>query len=186
MIEATSIPNASLRLVAFLSHATSSISASKQAIRKMNQRAGTRLLALQEWQIYLTACDSPALSLQNAYELYRQRWSIEILFKAFKSHMRIDQIPAYASESMVRCLVLWALIRIARSFVVVLPILEEALDRASVSLLKLYSLIEALALDLSPFYFENPSNLETFLKHCRYEKRKRVSLPANLKVLSLG
>ncbi len=162
----------------------------RRKVRAMaKHRGGTaskRLLALQDWKIYLTTSRSQALSLENAHELYRQRWTIEILFKAFKSHMRVDRIPAYASESMVRCLVLCTLIRIARSVVTVLPILEKALGQQSASLLKLYNLIEALAFDPGSNYFENRSNLDNFLRHCRYEKRKRVSMPQRLQALSLG
>lgn len=151
---------------------------------KRRKRAPSKeLLELQDWQIYLTTCGPEALSLGKVRELYRQRWAIEILFKAFKSHMRVDKMPPLASATMARCLILCSLARIARAAVVALPTLDGDGDEQQVSLLKFYSLVEALGGELDDDYLADDSNRDNFVRHCRYEKRKRASMPERLKSL---
>lgn len=149
----------------------------KETAKRKGRTPSRELLELQDWQIYLTTCDRERLSFEDAYDLYCQRWTIEVLFKGFKSHMHIDQIPPYVSEMMVRCLVFCTLIRIAQTSVVTLSILEKTLKEPSVSALKLFSLVEALGFEPDFSYFCDRANLDNFLKHCRYEKRKRKPLP---------
>ena len=106
-----------------------------------------------------------------------QRWTIEILFKDFKSHMRIDKAPPRCSEAMLRSLVLSALLRIALAFVVALPIIEGNSGDRQISSLKLLSLMEALDCIGENIDFEERSLIGSVLRHCRYEKRKRKSAP---------
>ena len=117
------------------------------------------------------------MSFEDAYALYCQRWTVEVLFKAFKSHMHIDRMPPYTSEAMVRCLVFCTLIQIAQATVITFQILEETLKEPSISALKLFSLVEALGFEPDCSYFCERAKLDNFLKHCRYEKRKRKPLP---------
>lgn len=53
-------------------------------------------------------------------------------------------------------------------------------SKGEVSILKLHSLVEALGYEPDGSYFEELANLENFLRHCRYEKRKRKPLPQRL------
>lgn len=152
----------------------------KENAKRKGRTPSRYLLELQDWQIHLTTCDRDSLSFEEVFELYRQRWMIEILFKGFKSHMSIGRMPPYGSEMMVRCLILCTLIRIVLASVVTLPILEEAPQERHISVLKLLSLVEALGFEPNSSYFDERINLDNFLRHCRYEKRKRKALPQRL------
>lgn len=157
----------------------------RRKIRETAKRKGRtpsrELLELQDWQIYLTTCDRDSLTFEDVFELYCQRWAIEVLFKGFKSHMRIDKIPPYCSEAMARCLVCAALVRIVLATQIALfPILEQDPGEPRISLLKVFSLVEVLGFEPGCRYFEDRARLANFLRHCRYEKRKRKPLPERL------
>lgn len=140
-------------------------------------------LALLDWQLYLTSCKAERLGYETAHGLYRQRWTIEILFKGFKSHMRIDRIPPQCNEMTLRCLVVSTLLLVALLHVTVLPELRKSCGESRVSSLKLLGLVEALGaltilmtpLDRLP--------MDSMRRHCCYEKRKRKSLPERLEGL---
>jgi len=149
----------------------------RENMKRKGRSPSRKILELQGWQIYLTTCPRELLPFDDAFELYRQRWAIEILFKGFKSHMRIDCVPPRASESMVRCLIFSSLIRVAMACVVTLPLLFEVERTSEVSMLKVFSLIEALGFEPGESYFKDAANLENFTRHSLYEKRKRKSLP---------
>lgn len=66
--------------------------------RKLRQRAkahgGTpsrKELALCEWTVYVTNAPPKLLSLEEAFVLARLRWQVEIVFKLWKSHLKIDE-----------------------------------------------------------------------------------------------
>ncbi len=155
----------------------------KRTAKRKGHTPSKLSLLLQDWQIYLTSCSREQLDCEQARELYRQRWSIEILFKGFKSHMRIDEIPPFASESMSRCLVAATLIRVALSHAVVLPTLSAESPAREVSALKLLGLIETLGCLLEIATTNEDALVANFLKHCHYETRKRKSLPQSLQCL---
>lgn len=50
------------------------------------------VLALLSWSIFLTTLDKEKTDFKNIFELYNLRWRIETLFKAMKSHLRLDKI----------------------------------------------------------------------------------------------
>lgn len=61
-----------------------------EARRKGNMVSATRL-ALASWTILVTNVPPELLSVQEALVLARTRWQIELLFKLWKSHGRIDE-----------------------------------------------------------------------------------------------
>ena len=58
-------------------------------------------LALADWTILLTNVPSALLTVEEAVVLYRVRWQIELLFKLWKEHGRVDESM---SEQPVRML----------------------------------------------------------------------------------
>lgn len=155
----------------------------KETAKRKGRTASQRLLDLQDWEIFLTTCDPELLPQENLFELYAQRWAIEILFKGFKSHMRIASLPPRCSGSMALSLILSSLIAIVFATAVVLPRLELGAGVASTSILKLYSLVHCLGFTPDHRYLEDPARLENLIRHSRYEKRKRKSLPQRLEAL---
>lgn len=159
----------------------------RRAFRKTAKKKGRTpskiSLQLQSWQIYLTSCSVEELEAGQVRELYRQRWAIEILFKAFKTHMRFEQLPAYASETMLRCLVLAALLRITLTHTFISPFLDARSGAGYISSLKLYSLCEAIGSIGAVISVSGNDIAQCMVRHCLYENRERMSLPQKLATL---
>ena len=60
------------------------------AVRKQVP-VSARSLALAQWTLLVTNVPSELLSLKEALILYRVRWQIELLFKLWKQHAKIDE-----------------------------------------------------------------------------------------------
>ena len=140
---------------------------------KTLSKAASKLL---DWQVYLTSCSKKKLPGSKAKELYCQRWGIEILFKAMKSHMRLADIPPQSSLEMVQCLVYATLLRIVLCHATVLPWARSVCGSTRVSALKLASLVEALGAMPLGFQFDQETLEANLIKHCQYDKRKRRNL----------
>jgi hypothetical protein len=54
-------------------------------------------LQWQDWTIFVTNCQAEMLSWQAVVVLYRARWQIELMFKLWKSHNRLEGHRAAAS-----------------------------------------------------------------------------------------
>jgi IS4 transposase len=48
-------------------------------------------MALAAWNVVITNIPEELLSLDEAFVLTRVRWQIELLFKLWKSHGRVDE-----------------------------------------------------------------------------------------------
>jgi hypothetical protein len=72
--------------------------ARRRRLREDAQRQRRRLtaetLALADWTVLVTNAPAAKLSLAEALVLKRARWQIELLFKLWKSHGRIDESPS--------------------------------------------------------------------------------------------
>lgn len=53
-----------------------------------------RYLKLLGWTILLTNVTAAQLSAQQLWEVYSTRWQIEVLFKSWKSHFQLGQLPS--------------------------------------------------------------------------------------------
>jgi len=70
---------------------------SRQRKEKERGKKGTvdlRTLEATEYVILLTSASADTLTLEQAFELYRFRWQIELAFKRLKSIIDLDQMPA--------------------------------------------------------------------------------------------
>jgi Transposase DDE domain len=63
----------------------------REAARKKGRQASTTRLALAAWTLLVTNVPRDRLTLREALVLARVRWQIELLFKLWKSHGRIDE-----------------------------------------------------------------------------------------------
>jgi len=73
-------------------------------------------LALCAWAIFITDVSSQSLSPENIAKIYAIRWYIEILFKAWKSYCHFEEIPSFATKSMVEASIYAKLIYIVLFF----------------------------------------------------------------------
>jgi DDE family transposase len=62
-------------------------------------------LAMQGWTIYLTNVPASVLSSKQIGALYGQRWQIEIIFKAWKSHFQLETISSAMSPAQLEVLI---------------------------------------------------------------------------------
>lgn len=70
---------------------------SRRRKEKERNKKGTvdlRTLEASEYVILLTSANPETLSVEQAFELYRFRWQIELTFKRLKSIMNLDSLPA--------------------------------------------------------------------------------------------
>lgn len=63
----------------------------KEAARRRQHRVSKKQLALASWTVLITNVPASMLSLAEALVLARVRWQIELLFKLWKSHGRVDE-----------------------------------------------------------------------------------------------
>jgi len=70
----------------------------QQRRRRLNERARKKgdtlsptTLALADWIVFITNVPAKLLSLAEAFVVARCRWQIELIFKLWKSHGRIDE-----------------------------------------------------------------------------------------------
>ena len=70
--------------------------------RRQRRRLTAETLALAEWTALVTNAPAEKLSLAEALVLKRARWQIELLFKLWKGHGRIDASPS-ADPDRVLC-----------------------------------------------------------------------------------
>jgi hypothetical protein len=59
--------------------------------RRHGQPVSAERLALADWEVLVTNVPADRLTLDEAWELARVRWQIELLFKLWKSHGQIDE-----------------------------------------------------------------------------------------------
>lgn len=62
----------------------------RETARKKGVMPSTAALALAEWTLLITNIPSALLTLQEALVVAKVRWQIELLFKLWKSHGRVD------------------------------------------------------------------------------------------------
>jgi hypothetical protein len=59
--------------------------------KEKGRAVSARLLALAGWEVFISNASEEELSLKEAMVLARARWQIELVFKLWKSHGRIDE-----------------------------------------------------------------------------------------------
>jgi hypothetical protein len=70
--------------------------------QRQRRRLTAETLALADWTVLVTNAPAAKLSLAEALVLKRARWQIELLFKLWKSHGRVDASPS-ADPDRVLC-----------------------------------------------------------------------------------
>lgn len=65
----------------------------RKAKKTKRCRPTPRSLALLGWAIFITNVPREVCGAKSVAELYGLRWRIETLFKAWKSHFRITEVP---------------------------------------------------------------------------------------------
>jgi hypothetical protein len=69
--------------------------------RDLRRQPNATYLALLGWAIFLTNVDRKVLSARAVAQVYGLRWRIETIFKAWKSHFRITEVPDGSPEQLL-------------------------------------------------------------------------------------
>jgi hypothetical protein len=142
-----------------------------RANRDRRLRPSPERLALLDWEIFLTNVPPDRWSAAEVVETYRLRWRIEILFKAWKSHFRLDHFTN-GSATQIELLVYGRLLWITLFKVAFLP---PTAHPPALSTLKLAAfcqdyLLFPLLLLFQPA-FDSSFLLQQIAYHCRSESK---------------
>ena len=73
----------------------------REEARKKGRNVSKNSLELMDWTILLTNVPSCMLLLDQVALLYSVRWQIELIFKLWKSHMKLYIISGYRKERIL-------------------------------------------------------------------------------------
>jgi hypothetical protein len=149
-------------------------------------------LALLGWEIFITNVDRDVFTAEQIADIYELRWRIEIVFKSWKSHFSLTNVPK-ASATRVLAYIYAMLIFIAMFQTYVYARLYRAYYQKNshqLSLLKLARFFKeqiwAVTLFFQTLEEMTPQKLiEQIFYHCVYELRKD-RLNYTEKVAALG
>jgi len=152
----------------------------RQARQNRDRRCppSAQRLALMGWSIYITNVPRSLWSARTVAETYGLRWRIETIFKSWKSHFALIQVPA-GSRAQVESLIYAKLI-----FVTVFQVCfwqrwlveTPSEERPVLSLLKVAEAVQSFLFVLVLSHIGIDPNLaweQLVGAHCRYERRHR-------------
>jgi len=139
-------------------------------------RPSKKSLELLGWQILITNVEDSVWDTKTVATVYGIRWRIEIIFKAWKSHFQLKNVPCGSSAQVEAC-VLAKLLYITffqAFFHAINQYMTDKYDKP-LSILKMAVLFSGFPTLVHMFLFGNKTQLiEDILRtHCSYEKRKR-------------
>jgi Transposase DDE domain len=149
--------------------------------RDRRTRPGKKHLFLLGWDIFITNVEKQKLQGNDITMLYRIRWRIEIIYKSWKSYIRITNLPEGTNkirvESFIYSLLIFILLFQVHFYEYYLQI-QKLKSSQQISLIKLMQyIVNNITLIIYLSYLNNTSyknNLlsKQILYYCRYEKRK--------------
>jgi len=165
----------------------------KAHARRQGRTGSRRHLAMCDWTLLITNVPEPWVPLDMVRALYTLRWQIELLFKQFKSILRVHQ-SATGNVHRLRCELygkLIAAVWVQRLHAVANTALWNA-SRQEISLAKLYKRLQERAFLFAQFVIWSEAQamaylsqeLETLLRHCR--KHRQRSRMTTLDMLDAG
>jgi hypothetical protein len=143
-------------------------------------------LALLGWNIYILNIDCDILSYQQVAELYGCRWRIETIFKSWKSHFHLTNVPkanVYRVKAYVYSLLIF--ITIFQTYIFV-KLYTKICGKESkqLSLLRVSRFFKEQTWALLLFFYDPERLEEQIFYHCCYDSRSRINYIQ--KILSLG
>jgi hypothetical protein len=139
-------------------------------------------LSLMGWDIFICSMDD--LSGQEIKAIYRLRWQIEIIFKSWKSHLRIEKNISpyikrpYLAEAIIYLTFLMAVL-------IVMPIYSAILaTKGMIQKISLLKITKMIAWFFSTGKLMIINTLENLLYHSFYERRNRTSFGQKINLLT--
>lgn len=152
------------------------------------------ILALLSWSIFLTTIDKEKADFKNIFELYSLRWRIETMFKAMKSHLKLDKIHN-VSNTQLKFIITAKMISFLLIFQFIFSWFGKKIstyfDR-ELSLFKLCRFLQDNLVVLADLIeqtcrddLQRQNNAtRMLLKYCTYDKRKRLNYNSRLNQFS--
>ena len=143
-----------------------------------------RRLALLNWEIFITNVPTSVWSPRQVVQIYGLRWRIEIVFKAWKSHLHLRVLPQTGSALEIQAMVCAKLIFITLFDVCFWRPLLLATCASKVPLASLLNLADLVAHALLTLVLEEleirlrPLLHQQIQAHARHDKRRRQPLLA--------
>jgi hypothetical protein len=168
---------------------TAAVDTETANLRRMRAKKETRghqpsqaVLELMDWTLFITTIPAALASFKEILAIYGLRWRIEIIFKAWKSHMKFPLLHRVSKLQMFILLKARLLIIAACANVVYGPLERRLLQNHGrrLSLLKFMRFLSKSPAQLirviqsrSLSDQENQSLHEALLRYCCYDRRKR-------------
>ena len=151
-------------------------------------RPSKKSLELLGWQIFITNVDRSVWDTKSAATVYGIRWRIEIIFKTWKSHFQLNNVPSGSSAQVEAC-VLAKLLYLTLFQAFFREINQYMTDKYTrpLSILKTAALFSSLPMIVQMILSADKMPLiEDILRtHCSYEKRnRRLNFAEELSALS--
>ena len=145
---------------------------------------GKLVLELMAWTIFIATIPQEKATYDHIAALYRCRWRIEQIFKAWKSHMEFDNIHNVSYHQAMVLLTARLILIVVCTHQVFIPyerIIHEKYSR-HLSMQKLFRYIrqnqEQLAMMIQAIDYQTgeiEQICSVLIRHCVYDKRKRVN-----------
>lgn len=145
------------------------------------------VLDLMSWTIFITTIPKECATFKQIHKMYSLRWRIEIIFKAWKSHVKFAKCHN-VSEYQLRTLLIARLIMIVIYVHCVYSpcfnMIREEYGR-DLSLLRIFNYLTlnigelwimiALALNMAQNSIHSEKAKTNIVKYCSYDKRTRTN-----------
>ena len=172
-----------VRLVAAaVSEETANLRRMKAKKENRGHNPSQATLELMNYTIFITTIEKEQADFHQLLTLYGLRWRIEVIFKAWKSHVKFDLLHR-VSKVQLHIILKARLLLIACCTNIILGPLQRSLwkrNQARISLLKLMRFICAspdnlirAVLSLSADTHEAEPFMKTVLRYCCYDRRNR-------------
>lgn len=148
--------------------------------RDKRNKVTAEKLFLLGWDIFICSCSD--LQPKEIQDIYKIRWQIEIIFKSWKSYLKIEQsIPGHLKRPYIPEVIIYLTLLLTILFI--MPVYRSALKIAKeISLLKLTRFIAVLMpINNWILYY---SQLVNNLKLILYEVRNRANFSDKLALLT--
>ncbi len=148
--------------------------------RDLRKKLTDERLQLLGWDIFVSSCEE--LDAQTIQDIYKIRWHIEILFKSWKSHLKLEKcIPKKAERRFIPEAILY--LTLLLSILYIMPIYRWALKLSSeVSLIKITRFIASAMPKLD--WNLTLNQLKEIKPLILYESRNRASFANKLSFLT--
>jgi hypothetical protein len=139
--------------------------AARQTAKKKGYTPSKAHLELLAWNLFVTNVPPTIWATETVGHVYPLRWQIELIFKAWKSHLHLAALPT-TTETPTLCYLYGRMLLVVITFALSPPVRHTLWTHhhRELSLLKLVRHFQALADRWLTALFESPDLLQSFLR----------------------